>query len=106
MIYDCLFPNTVGGAERWYRNLAERLAAEGHELTYATMRQWDRGEEPDLQEVRVLAVGPRMALYTNSGRRRIVQALACECVRAKRRGWAAGYLRQDRRGRSGCLPGR
>ena len=75
MIYDCLFPNTVGGAERWYRNLAERLAAEGHELTYATMRQWDRGEEPDLQEVRVLAVGPRMALYTNSGRRRIVQAL-------------------------------
>lgn len=75
MIYDCLFPNTVGGAERWYRNLAERLAAEGHELTYATMRQWDRGEEPDLPEVRVLAVGPRMALYTNSGRRRIVQAL-------------------------------
>ena len=75
MIYDCLFPNTVGGAERWYRNLAERLAAEGHELTYATMRQWDRGEEPDLQGVRVLDVGPRMALYTNSGRRRIVQAL-------------------------------
>jgi glycosyltransferase involved in cell wall biosynthesis len=75
VIYDCLFPNTVGGAERWYRNLAERLAAEGHELTYATMRQWDRGEEPDLQGVRVLDVGPRMALYTNSGRRRIVQAL-------------------------------
>ena len=26
VIYDCLFPHTVGGAERWYRNLAERLA--------------------------------------------------------------------------------
>ena len=25
IVYDCLFPNTVGGAERWYRNLAERL---------------------------------------------------------------------------------
>ena len=75
MIYDCLFPNTVGGAERWYRNLAERLAADGHELTYATMRQWDRGEEPVLAGVRVRAVGPRMALYTPGGRRRILQAL-------------------------------
>ncbi len=43
VIYDCLFPYTVGGAERWYRNLAERLAAEGHEVTYLTLRQWERG---------------------------------------------------------------
>ncbi len=28
IVYDCLFPWTYGGAERWYRNLAERLAAE------------------------------------------------------------------------------
>ena len=27
LVYDCLYPHTVGGAERWYRNLAERLAA-------------------------------------------------------------------------------
>jgi glycosyltransferase involved in cell wall biosynthesis len=75
MIYDCLFPNTVGGAERWYRNLAERLAADGHEVTYLTMRQWDRGDKPAVPSVRVQAVGPRMALYTDSGRRRIIQAL-------------------------------
>ena len=29
LVYDCLFPYTVGGAERWYRNVAERLAARG-----------------------------------------------------------------------------
>ena len=29
LVYDCLFPYTVGGAERWYRNLAARLAADG-----------------------------------------------------------------------------
>jgi glycosyltransferase involved in cell wall biosynthesis len=75
VLYDCLFPNTVGGAERWYRNLAERLAKDGHELTYATMRQWDPGDAPLLGDVRVLAVGPRMGLYTRSGRRRILQAL-------------------------------
>ena len=49
VVYDCLFPYTVGGAERWYRNLAERLSADGHEVTYLTLRQWDRGEQIDLE---------------------------------------------------------
>ena len=75
-VYDCLFPHTVGGAERWYRNLAERLAADGHEVTYLTLRQWDRGAAPrSTGRVRVVAVGPRMALYTDGGRRRILPPL-------------------------------
>jgi glycosyltransferase involved in cell wall biosynthesis len=75
VIYDCLFPLTVGGAERWYRNLAERLAADGHEVTYLTLCQWDRGERPEIDGVRIVAVGPRMALYTRDGRRRILPPL-------------------------------
>jgi glycosyltransferase involved in cell wall biosynthesis len=79
LIYDCLFPYTVGGAERWYRNLAERLVAEGHEVTYLTLRQWERGERLDLDpRVRVVTAGPRMALYTgppSPGRRRILPPL-------------------------------
>ena len=75
VIYDCLFPLTVGGAERWYRNLAERLAAEGHEVSYLTLRQWNRGEVPEIDGVRVVAVAPRMALYTEGGRRRILPPL-------------------------------
>src|SRR4051812_24554498 len=71
LVYDCLFPHTVGGAERWYRNLAERLSAEGHEVTYLTLRQWPRGADPGVPGVEVRAVGPRMGLYTASGRRRI-----------------------------------
>jgi glycosyltransferase involved in cell wall biosynthesis len=74
IVYDCLYPWTVGGAERWYRNLAERLAAAGHEVTYLTLRQWERGEPPALAGVRVVAVGPRMALYVG-GRRRIAPPL-------------------------------
>jgi glycosyltransferase involved in cell wall biosynthesis len=70
LVYDCLFPHTVGGAERWYRGVAERLAAEGHEVTYLTLRQWDRGSAP-VAAFRVVAVGPRLGLYTRSGRRRI-----------------------------------
>jgi glycosyltransferase involved in cell wall biosynthesis len=73
--YDCLYPYTVGGAERWYRNVAERLAAAGHDVTFITLRQWPRHETPDVPGVRVVAVGPRMALYTAGGRRRILPPL-------------------------------
>ncbi len=76
VVYDCLFPYTIGGAERWYRNLAERLSAEGHEVTYLTLRQWPRGERLDIDErIRVVTAGPRMALYTAGGRRRILPPL-------------------------------
>jgi glycosyltransferase involved in cell wall biosynthesis len=75
LVYDCLFPHTVGGAERWYRNLAELLAEQGHEVTYLTLRQWERGEDPGVRGVDVRVVGPRMALYTGSGRRRILPPL-------------------------------
>jgi glycosyltransferase involved in cell wall biosynthesis len=68
IVYDCLFPNTVGGAERWYRDLAKHLQ-ERHEVTYLTRRQWD-GAEP-ATPFRVVAVSPGGELYTRSGRRRI-----------------------------------
>ena len=68
IVYDCLFPNTVGGAERWYRNLAERLGA-SHSVTYLTRRQW--GEEGPETPFETLAVAPASELYTRSGRRRI-----------------------------------
>jgi glycosyltransferase involved in cell wall biosynthesis len=76
LVYDCLFPHTVGGAERWYANLAERLVEDGHDVTYLTLRQWDRGERPQIDpRVRVVVAGPRFGLYTAEGRRRIVPPL-------------------------------
>ncbi|HEY1596935.1 MAG TPA: glycosyltransferase family 4 protein [Thermoleophilaceae bacterium] len=75
VIYDCLYPHTVGGAERWYRNLAERLAADGHEVTYLTRRQWPRGTEPGVPGVKVIAVAPGLPLYVKSGRRSVTEPL-------------------------------
>jgi glycosyltransferase involved in cell wall biosynthesis len=75
IVYDCLYPYTIGGAERWYRNLAERLTAAGHEVTFLTLRQWERGAQPDVPGVRVVAAGPRMELYARSGRRRLLPPL-------------------------------
>jgi glycosyltransferase involved in cell wall biosynthesis len=74
IVYDCLYPFTIGGAERWYRNLAERLALTGHEVTFLTRRQWPRGEDPAVPGVRVVAVSPRAELYAH-GRRRILPPL-------------------------------
>jgi glycosyltransferase involved in cell wall biosynthesis len=72
LVYDCLFPHTVGGAERWYRSMAERLAADGHEVTYLTLRQWERGEPHGVRGVNVRVVGPRMRLYSGPGQRRVL----------------------------------
>ena len=74
IVYDCLYPHTIGGAERWYRNLAERLAERGHEVTYLTLRQWPRGEDAGVPGVDVRPVGPGMPLYAK-GRRRLLPAV-------------------------------
>ncbi len=97
IVYDCLYPYTIGGGERWYRNLAEHLAEAGHEVTYLTLRQWPRGERLNLDErVRVVTAGPRMALYTigraaahpAAARVRCRRALASAAPRAPLRGRA------------------
>lgn len=74
LAYDCLYPYTVGGAERWYRNLADELAAAGHEVTYLTRRQWPRTHCPEVPGVRVVAVSREDDLYIGD-RRRIVPPL-------------------------------
>jgi glycosyltransferase involved in cell wall biosynthesis len=75
LVYDCLFPWTVGGAERWTRNVGEALVAEGHEVTYLTRLQWAPGEEPEIPGIRVIAVSPDEPLYGPDGNRTIGQAL-------------------------------
>ena len=73
VVYDCLFPYTVGGGERWYRRLAEGLLAAQAEITYLTRCQWD--EPPDIPGVRVIAVSGRSELYDDQGRRRLLPTL-------------------------------
>jgi glycosyltransferase involved in cell wall biosynthesis len=75
LVYDCLYPWTVGGAERWMRDLAEALAAAGHEVTYLTRKQWDDGDPPAIDGVRVVAVSRREPLYGADGNRTIGEPL-------------------------------
>ena len=75
IVYDCLFPWTVGGAERWERNVAEALVADGHEVTYLTRLQWDPGEPPQIPGVEVVAVSRAEPLYGPDGNRTIGEPL-------------------------------
>ena len=68
LVYDHLFPQTVGGAERWMRDLALRAAGAGHEVTYLTMRHWERGDEPALPGVRVVGLTRPGTVYTHKRR--------------------------------------
>jgi glycosyltransferase involved in cell wall biosynthesis len=75
IVYDCLFPWTVGGAERWMRNVAEALAADGHTVTYLTRRQWPVDDPPEIAGVRVVAVSREEPLYGPDGNRTIGEPL-------------------------------
>jgi len=70
LVFDCLYPHTVGGAERWYRNLAEDVARRGHTVTYLTLLQWDQDTGAGVPNVDVIAVAGRAELYAH-GRRSI-----------------------------------
>jgi glycosyltransferase involved in cell wall biosynthesis len=69
IVYDCLFPYTVGGGERWYRYLAEGLRDANADVTYLTRRQWD--EQPLIPGIRVVAVSSRSELYDSRGARKL-----------------------------------
>jgi glycosyltransferase involved in cell wall biosynthesis len=71
LVFDCLYPHSVGGGERWYRSLADGLAARGHQVTYLTLRQWDPATGPGVPGVDVVAVTGDLTLYAE-GRRSIV----------------------------------
>lgn len=71
LVYDCLFPWTVGGHERYMRALAEAVAAAGHEVTFLTRVQWGAEDAPAIPGVRVVAASPRDELYGPDGIRLI-----------------------------------
>lgn len=69
IVYDHLYPQTIGGLERWLRDLAVRLAAEGHAVTYVTMRHWpETSGAPTLPGVDVVPLTGAGAVYREDRR--------------------------------------
>ena len=67
LVYDHLYPVTVGGGERWMHDLAAALARAGHEVTYLTMRHWD-GDPPQFPGVVVVGLVPAGHIYDENRR--------------------------------------
>ena len=67
LVYDHIYPATVGGGERWMHDLGTALAAAGHEVTYITMRHWDDAP-PVVEGVEIVGLVPAGTVYAD-GRR-------------------------------------
>jgi len=73
IVYDCLFPYTMGRGAL-VRNWPSGCAR-GHEVTYLTLRQWDRGERVEIDNsVKVVTADHGCVVY-GGGRRRILPPL-------------------------------
>jgi glycosyltransferase involved in cell wall biosynthesis len=74
-VYDAVYPENKGGAERRYVELAVELARLGHEVHYYTMRAWDGPRDVDRHGVHYHGVCRPRPLYTATGRRSISEAM-------------------------------
>ncbi|HXU29105.1 MAG TPA: glycosyltransferase family 4 protein [Thermoanaerobaculia bacterium] len=72
LLYDCVYPGSVGGVEHRNHELARSLAARGHRVTLAGFA--DAKESP-MPGVEILPIGPRGRLYVDSGKRSTTEAL-------------------------------
>ena len=75
IVYDAVYPYSLGGGERRYYELATRLAQAGHEVHWYGMRWWDGPRVLLKDGVTYHGICPKLPLYSRSGRRSIIQAL-------------------------------
>lgn len=87
IVYDAVYPQVKGGAERRYYELALRLAANGHEVHWYGMHSWDGPRVQTRDGVTYHGVCRARPLYVAGGRRSILQALifGLACLRLIRR---------------------
>jgi glycosyltransferase involved in cell wall biosynthesis len=75
IVYDAVYPYSLGGGERRYYELATRLARAGHEVHWYCMCWWTGRRIMHKDGVTYHGICPKLPLYTRSGRRSIIQAL-------------------------------
>ncbi len=72
LLYDCIYPGSVGGVEHRNFELARALAARGHKVTLAGFADLRDAPAPGVE---ILPLGPRGRLYAASGKRSTGEAL-------------------------------
>lgn len=74
LLYDCIYPRSVGGVEHRNHELARALAARGHRVTLAGFATPEDTPSEPAPGVEILPVGPPGRLYTASGTRSTAEA--------------------------------
>jgi glycosyltransferase involved in cell wall biosynthesis len=69
LVYDRVYPQNIGGLERYYDALARGLA-DSNEVTYIT-REVEEEDPPGFRPYRVIPVAPNSPFYSARGNRRI-----------------------------------
>jgi glycosyltransferase involved in cell wall biosynthesis len=72
LLYDCIYPRSVGGVEHRNHELARALAARGHRVTLAGFAEAPSEPSPGVE---ILPVGPPGRLYTSEGKRSTGEAV-------------------------------
>jgi len=72
LLYDCIYPGSVGGVEHRNYELARALVARGHKVTLAGFAD---GKDAPAPGVKILPLGLRGRLYGAAGKRSTGQAL-------------------------------
>lgn len=72
LLYDCIYPRSVGGVEHRNHELARALAARGHRVTLAGFAEAPSEPAPGVE---ILPVGPPGRLYTAEGKRSTGEAV-------------------------------
>ncbi len=76
VVYDCLYPISIGGGERVYRRMAERLGDRCAHVDYVTRRHWGEGRAPTVATASVDVVAVWSGeIYDASGTRTPSSAL-------------------------------
>lgn len=75
LVYDCLYPWSVGGVEHRNHELARALAARGHRVTLAGFAEERSEMSSGVPGVEILPVAPPGRLYTAQGKRSTGEAL-------------------------------
>ncbi|MEK7538398.1 MAG: glycosyltransferase family 4 protein [Patescibacteria group bacterium] len=75
LVYDAVFPFIKGGAEKRFYEIGRRLAKEGHDVHLYGMKCWDGPTIMKFEGMTLHGICKAMPLYTDSGRRSMLQAV-------------------------------
>src|SRR5258708_29960872 len=64
IVYDAVYPYSLGGGERRYYELATRLAQSGHDVHWFGMHWWDGPRVMHKDGVTYHSICPKLPLYT------------------------------------------